>query len=296
MGSEAGEGLVAQLHKLGARTAAPMELTEEEACTEYGMTPEFFDQAWPAYFAQIERASPSVPPSYRFAPLQPNPDPVGLLFPSGAPSATRPSAVVLRDPWEIYDLDDAAFAPYVDELEAAIAAFNKELTAWALAPGSRYGPILPASLKSVGDRQVAAMRRLVKPILQKSGRKLSSFESGLLPNQYQLLRGHLFLADLIEAGRRIAITIARGRAAFDSDLDVQDATIRRLEVIGECNKVLAESPLWPTLAGAPWGDAAGMRDVLAHSFIGINLDVVWQVASEHIPKLLTVLLAEESID
>jgi len=296
MGSDDREGLVAELHKLGARTADARELTEEEACTEYGMTPEFFGQVWPVFFAEAEKLRPGAAARYRFVPLKPEPDPVGLLFPADQPSGTRPSAVVLRDPWEVVRLDGASFAPYLDELEAAIAAFNEELTKWGRLPRSGYGRILPASLNAAGDRQMIAMRQLVKPILQKTGRKLSSLESSLLPNQYRLLRGHLFLADLIEAGRRIALTVARGRPAFDADLDAQDATIRRLEVIGECNKVVAESPLWSSLADAPWGDVAGMRDVLAHGFIAINLDVVWQAASEDIPKLMAVQLAEKPRD
>jgi len=287
--SDDNDSLISQLHELGARTADSTELTEDQACAEYGMTPEFFRQAWPAYFGEVERASPGMRSYFRFVPLKPNPDPVGLLFIRAEPPSSRPAAVVLRDPWEIQPLDDPAFAPYLDELEAAIKAFTEELTNWGKSPPSGYGPIMPASMKAAGDRQMVAMRRLVKPILQKTHRKLSSFESVLLPNQYHLLHAHLFLADLLEAGSRIAATVARGREAFDGDLDAQDATMRRLEVIGECKKVLELSPLWSKLAGAPWGDSAGMREMLAHSFVGIDLALVWQTACEDIPKLVAAL-------
>lgn len=97
MGSNDGEGLVSQLHKLGARTIESTELSEEEACAAYEMTPKFFEP-WPAYFAQVEKSSPGVTPYVRFVPLNPDPDPVGLLFPQGDPPTTRPSAVVLRGP------------------------------------------------------------------------------------------------------------------------------------------------------------------------------------------------------
>jgi uncharacterized protein with HEPN domain len=294
MESDQDKGLVWELHQLGARTGDSRELTEEQACAEYGMTPEFFGQAWPAYFGEVEKASPGVQSYFRFMPLKPDPDPVGLVFPRREQHATRPSAVVLRDPWEIYLLDDPAFAPYLDELEVAVAAFNVELTEWARSPGSGYGPILPVTMKAAGERQMLAMRQLVKPILQKTGRKLSSFERVLRPEQYQRLHAQLFHDELLEACRRIGVTVGRGREAFDSVLDVQDATIRRLEIIGQCKKELEISPRWRTLANAPWGDAAQMRDVLAHSFVGINLDVVWQAASEDIPRLMKVLVAESS--
>lgn len=290
MGSNDDDSLVSQLHRLGARTTDSLQLTKEEACAEYEMTPGFFDQAWPAYFSEVANARPGAPSYCRFVPLKPNPDPVGLLFPRADPPSARPSAVVLRQPWEIHPLDDPAFAPYLDELEAAITPFSDELTAWGRSSRRPlYGPALPDTLTAVGQRQMMAARRLVKPILQKTHRKLSSFSTTLLPHQYDLLHAHLFLADLLEAGARLAATAARGRAAFDEDLDAQDATLRRLEVIGECKKVLELSSLWHALAGAPWGDATGIRDILAHGLVEIDLDVIWQTATEDIPRLMLAL-------
>ncbi len=79
------------------------------------MTAEFFDQAWPAYFSEVEKLSPGVPSYFRFVPFKPDPDPVGLLFRRAEPPSTRPAAVVLRHPWEIHPLDGPAFAPYLDD-------------------------------------------------------------------------------------------------------------------------------------------------------------------------------------
>jgi hypothetical protein len=47
------------------------------------MTAELFGQAWPAYFARLEKMSPGVPTIVRYTPLKPSPAPVGLLFASG---------------------------------------------------------------------------------------------------------------------------------------------------------------------------------------------------------------------
>ena len=68
--------------------------------------------------------------------------------------------------------------------------------------------------------------------------------------------------------------------------ELQDAVIRNVEVIGEAAKrVSAEA------RGRPldWKAICGMRDVLIHDYIGVDLDEVWNVASFRIPELQEVL-------
>ena len=40
----------------------------------------------------------------------------------------------------------------------------------------------------------------------------------------------------------------------------------------------------------PWDDIAGMRDIVAHQYDQIDLDMVWQVIQRNIPELLNVLV------
>jgi uncharacterized protein with HEPN domain len=40
----------------------------------------------------------------------------------------------------------------------------------------------------------------------------------------------------------------------------------------------------------PWDDVAGMRDVIAHQYDRIDLDIVWQVIQRNIPELLDMLI------
>lgn len=70
--------------------------------------------------------------------------------------------------------------------------------------------------------------------------------------------------------------------------ELQDAVIRNVEVIGEAAKrVSAEGR--GRLLSLDWKSICGMRDVLIHDYIGVDLDEVWNVASARIPELQAAL-------
>ncbi len=65
---------------------------------------------------------------------------------------------------------------------------------------------------------------------------------------------------------------------------MQDAIIRRIEIIGEAvkNIPLTFRKDYPHI---PWQDMAGMRDILIHEYFGININIVWKTVQKDIPKL-----------
>jgi len=70
--------------------------------------------------------------------------------------------------------------------------------------------------------------------------------------------------------------------------ELQDAVIRNIEVIGEAAKRVSPG-LRERLAELDWKRICGMRDVLIHDYIGVDLEEVWNVASTRIPELHAVL-------
>ena len=71
---------------------------------------------------------------------------------------------------------------------------------------------------------------------------------------------------------------------FIGDAKTSAAVIRELEIIGEATKALPES-VRATEPTIEWRKIAGMRDVLIHAYFGVDLNMVWEVVTNKLPKL-----------
>ncbi len=65
---------------------------------------------------------------------------------------------------------------------------------------------------------------------------------------------------------------------------IQDAVMRRMEIIGEAvkNIPLEFKNQFPDI---PWRGISGMRDILIHEYFGIDLKLTWRVVRFKIPEL-----------
>ena len=98
-----------------------------------------------------------------------------------------------------------------------------------------------------------------------------------------------FVSDIQEAIRRIAdYTTGMTYEAFLADTKTQDAVIRNLEIIGEATKNLS-AELRTERSDIPWKSLAGVWDKLIHQYFGVNLDIVWQVATTELPQVTAPL-------
>jgi len=97
-------------------------------------------------------------------------------------------------------------------------------------------------------------------------------------------RDHLYLKHILNSIVNIKEYSKVGYDNFMSQSIRQDAVIRQLEIIGEATKHISME-LRDLYNEVPWRRIAGLRDVLIHDYMGVDLDAVWQITQKEIPKL-----------
>ena len=102
----------------------------------------------------------------------------------------------------------------------------------------------------------------------------------------------LYLTHISEAVALIERSVGRrGREALTTDEDLRDATIYRLQTLAESTQRLS-----PDLKAAhpelPWTDIAGLRNRLVHGYLGVNLDIVWDIVERELPALARMAQVE----
>jgi len=100
----------------------------------------------------------------------------------------------------------------------------------------------------------------------------------------------VFLEDILESIEKIEEYTANvDEDEFYENTFIQDAVLRRLEIIGEAVKNIPNDfrAKYPDI---PWRQIAGMRDILIHAYFGVNLRRVWKVIKEDLPELKLKIL------
>ena len=95
----------------------------------------------------------------------------------------------------------------------------------------------------------------------------------------------IFLKHILESMDYIEQFIKnKPKEEFKESIQLQDAIIRRLEIIGEAVKNMDES-FKEANKNVEWKKIAGMRDIIIHKYFGIDLELVWNVILDDLPKL-----------
>ena len=94
----------------------------------------------------------------------------------------------------------------------------------------------------------------------------------------------VYLQHIRDALADIVAYTGAGRDVFFAERMRQDATLRKLEIIGQAVKKLSDETRSrePEIA---WKQIAGMRDKVIHDYFGVNLEIVWAVIEKELPKL-----------
>ena len=65
--------------------------------------------------------------------------------------------------------------------------------------------------------------------------------------------------------------------------------IRNLQTMAESGQRLSESTK-AIASDVPWRAISGFRNIIVHAYLGVDLDMVWQVVSSDLPVLQAALL------
>ncbi len=98
----------------------------------------------------------------------------------------------------------------------------------------------------------------------------------------------LYLDDMIASAEKIGRFVAgKTCASFVADEMSFDAVLFNLQIIGEAYKNIPQD-VWPEATSA---GPARLRDLIAHHYFALDAEIIWEVATVHVPALL--IMAQE---
>lgn len=96
----------------------------------------------------------------------------------------------------------------------------------------------------------------------------------------------LYLDDLIEGAEKIGRFVAgRTLQSFVADEAIFDAVLFNLQIIGESVKKLPEEARL-VIPEADMAGPARLRDLIAHRYFALDVEIIWEVVNSHVPRLL----------
>jgi len=95
----------------------------------------------------------------------------------------------------------------------------------------------------------------------------------------------LFLEDIVESSIKILRYVNRMTfEQFIGDEKTYDAVLRNLEIIGEAVKNVSDE-IRRTYPEVEWKKIAGLRDIVAHEYFGVDETIVWDIIQNKLPAL-----------
>ncbi len=95
----------------------------------------------------------------------------------------------------------------------------------------------------------------------------------------------IYLKDIVQSCEKILrFTQGLTQADLIREEKTYDAVVRNLEIVGEAAKHISDE-LRKQLPSIEWRKVAGLRDMLAHAYFGIDDDILWDVVQNKVPQL-----------
>lgn len=93
----------------------------------------------------------------------------------------------------------------------------------------------------------------------------------------------LFIEDILEAMNKIEEYIkGLSYEDFTEKEMVEDAVIRKMEIIGEAAKNVPEN-IKAQYKNIPWKKMVGLRNLTIHEYFGVDLSIIWEIVTKNIP-------------
>lgn len=102
-------------------------------------------------------------------------------------------------------------------------------------------------------------------------------------------RDDTYLVDILESAKiAMDYVFDKTRDEFQKDMQLQDAIVRRIEIMGEASRrVSQETPdRHPQI---PWREMTSMRNLVIHEYDVVDINQVWDTVQNKLPPLIQEL-------
>ena len=93
---------------------------------------------------------------------------------------------------------------------------------------------------------------------------------------------------MLECTGRIDVYVGGNEACFRASQLVQDAVVRDLQTLAESSQRLTDA-IKASEPDVPWRAISGFRNILVHDYLAIDVDAVWLVVDQELPRLHAAL-------
>lgn len=99
----------------------------------------------------------------------------------------------------------------------------------------------------------------------------------------------VYAGHMLDMARKAAEKVkGKTRADFDQDENLRMALTHLIQVIGEAARRVSQT-FQQAHPQIPWRQVVGMRNRVVHDYLHVDFDIVWDVASVHLPALAVEL-------
>ena len=100
---------------------------------------------------------------------------------------------------------------------------------------------------------------------------------------------NVYLGHMLDTARKARIRVeGKSRSDYDGDEDLRIVIAHLVQTIGEAAARVSAS-MREAHPEIPWKQITGIRHRIVHDYMDIDYDVLWEVATRDLPRLIELL-------